>query len=88
MKDLKLESRKENYMNCEIYFNLIGSKNILGQRERFSLELRKQKLEEMLFNKRLKQKLEITNNFEIDPNKLDIDAKYVDFRINELVSFI
>lgn len=58
----------------------------MESRERYNLSLRKQNIEEYIFNRRIK-----TNNtnksltFEINPYDLDIDSTYKDFQITDIV---
>jgi hypothetical protein len=54
MKDERFEARQNDYRKCKF--------NIMENREKTNLTLRKQKLEEIILNKRIKRNINNINN--------------------------
>lgn len=79
MNDHKLDYRKDNYRKCCF--------SLLEKRENYNLSLRKQKLDDIILNKRLniRDKLE-NSNLEIHLDGLDIAPEYKVSLIDNLVT--
>jgi hypothetical protein len=71
MNDYRLETRKDNFRKCNF--------NIVERREKINMTLRKQKLEDMLMEKRTRHKIhnEVQMSLEIDPTQLKIETNFL-----------